>query len=107
LDAAIQTTPTRDAIRLPALPDEDATISPPPLKGCAAVAAAAAVGCLVLATFPVTFCAVSLATAVTVCWLSPGPHPDGGCLTGITVGLLAAVFAVILVVAILRRFGWR
>ncbi len=109
LDAAIQTTPTPawGEVHLPSLPDEDQA-SRPPLKGCAAVAAAVGVGFLFLASFPVTFIIVGTATAVTVRWLDPQLlDPTGGCLVGCPVGLLAAVFVVIFVYIILRRCGWR
>ncbi len=108
LDAAIQTTPTPawSDVRLPSFPDEDQTRRPP-LKGLAAVAAAVGVGLLVLASFVVTFCTVCMATAATVSRLSPYGNPVGGGLVGIPVGLLAAVFVVILVYIILRRCGWR
>ena len=109
LNAAIQTTPapTWGEVRLPSLPDDDAPRSRPPLKGCAAVAAAAGVGLLILGSFVVTFFTVCTATAATVSQLSPHEDPIGGGLVGILVGLPAAVLVVILVVLILRRCGWR
>lgn len=74
------------------------------------MAAAAGVGLLFLASIVasfITFFTVWTAMAFTVSWLDPQLYPPVGCLVGIPVGLLAAVFVVILVYVILRRCGWR
>jgi len=77
----------------------------PPLKGCAAAAAAAGVGFLLLGAFVVTFCTVCMAAVVP----SPvNPHGDvSGSVVGLPLAFLAGYVVVTVVFLILRRWGWR
>ena len=100
LDGAIQTTPTPawDEFHRPPPPDPE-QMSRPPLKGFAAAAAAAGVALLVIASCFITFVAVCTGTAA----LASGRD----FVVPIFLGIVAAIVVVSLVVAALRRAGWR
>jgi zinc ribbon protein len=96
LGGAIQATPTPDPLRLPSLPDEDAPISRPPLKGCAAIAAGTGVALLIGVSALVTFFSVCTATGVAYQSISP-PNPGVGLFLGMVLGGLAAILVACLV----------
>ena len=103
LGGAIQTTLTPGPIRLPSLPDEDAPISRPPLKGCGGIMVAFSVGMLVTVSSIVTFGVVCTGTAIAYDRISPA-NSGASLFLGLMLGGLAAVFVgSLVVISIYRR----